>query len=215
MLRELVSNEIFTILLVFSLLLIAIARMAYPKRFHDFSYILVNYKYSNAYNKHSEFINGFESILFGNLIVQLTISVVVFYNLRADLDLTASDLYLKIGLGLGAFMLIKTILERVVSKILNITSIVYDYLFLKLNFKNFIGLLLVPINAILIFSVHPHPNYLYIIAILLFIVHIIGLSYFFKTHLNTIKNNLFYFILYLCALEISPYVVLYKLITTT
>ncbi|MBQ0769941.1 MAG: DUF4271 domain-containing protein [Bizionia sp.] len=215
MLRELVSNEIFTVLLVLSLLLIAIARIAYPKHFHDFAFILVNYKYSNAYIKQQKFINGFESLLFGNLIIQLTVLSLVFYNIWESVDLSTLDMYYKIGFGLTLFVLIKTLVERLVSSVLNIDFIVNEYLFLKINFKNFAGLLLIPLNFILVFSLDPHVNHLYIIASILFVVHIIGLSYFFKTHLMTIKNNLFYFILYLCTLEISPYVVLYKLITTT
>ena len=215
MLRELVSNEIFTILLMLSLLLIAIARVAYPIRFHDFAFILVNYKYSNAYIKHQKFINGFESLLFGNLVVQLTVLTLFFYGIWEDIDLSSLDVYYKVGFGLTLFILIKTLIERLVSSVLNIDFIINDYLFLKINFKNFVGLLLIPINFILIFSLSPNVIYLYIIASVLLIVHIIGLSYFFKTHLLAIKNNLFYFILYLCALEISPYVVLYKLITTT
>ncbi|TYB70670.1 DUF4271 domain-containing protein [Bizionia gelidisalsuginis] len=215
MLRELVSNEIFTILLVISLLLIASARIAYPKRFNDFAFILVNYKYSNAYIKNQKFISGFESILFANLVVQLTVLFVIFYNVKESINLTTLEIYYTIGFGITLFLLIKTLVQRLISSVLNIDFIVSDYLFLKINFKNFVGLLLIPINFILIFSLDPHLNHLYIIGSILFFVHIIGLSYFFKTHLFAIKNNLFYFILYLCTLEISPYVVLYKLITTT
>jgi len=45
------------------------------------------------------------------------------------------------------------------------------------------------------------------------VVNAIALFYSFKTNGKLIITNFFYFILYLCALEISPYIILYKVLT--
>ena len=49
-------------------------------------------------------------------------------------------------------------------------------------------------------------------VILLFFIVLTGLFTSFKAHQSLIKYNFFYFILYLCALEIAPYIILYKVI---
>lgn len=42
------------------------------------------------------------------------------------------------------------------------------------------------------------------------VINAIALFYSYKTNRKLIITNFFYFILYLCALEISPYIILYK-----
>ena len=96
------------------------------------------------------------------------------------------------------------------SSLFEIDKLIDQYLFQKISYKNFIGLFLVPVNLILLFSITPSLIILYIIIFLLLIVNIMGLITTIKTHQSLIKRNLFYFILYLCTLEITPYVILYK-----
>ena len=45
------------------------------------------------------------------------------------------------------------------------------------------------------------------------VINAIALFYSYKTNGKLIITNFFYFILYLCALEISPYIILYKVFT--
>ena len=109
--------------------------------------------------------------------------------------------------------LIKVLLERLIGSVLSIDSIVNDYLFQKISYKNYIGLLLIPVNAFLIYSLKPDTLTFIIVLGILLVINAIGSLSFFKRNQSVIKKNFFYFILYLCALEISPYVILYKLIT--
>ena len=51
--------------------------------------------------------------------------------------------------------------------------------------------------------------------ILLTVINTIGLLTSYKSNLNLIKRDFFYFILYLCALEIGPYIILYKVFIET
>jgi hypothetical protein len=44
------------------------------------------------------------------------------------------------------------------------------------------------------------------------LINLLGFLTSFKTYQKKINPNFFYFLLYLCALEISPYVLLYKVI---
>lgn len=213
MLRDLISTEIFTILIVTCLLLVAIAKLVDPKRFKIFSNIVINFKYLKVYSREQKFLDSFEALLFSNLVIGLAIFCYQFYTKTQDLVVASKSFLFKATFAIALFILIKVLAERLISSILNIESIVNSYLFQKISYKNFIGLILIPINGILIYSIKPSLYVYLIIVSLLFIINCIGALSFFKRNQNLIKNNLIYFILYLCTLEISPYVILYKLIT--
>ena len=83
--------------------------------------------------------------------------------------------------------------------------------FKKPTNKNYLGLVLLPLNIILVFAIQPNHTILYVIIGLLLLINLIGFISSFKTYQKLIINNIFYFILYLWALEIAPYIILHKL----
>lgn len=210
MIRIVSSNELLTILLVVGLIIIASAKLIAPRRFEDFLYVLGNSKYLKIYARGQKFFDVFDALLFGNLILCLAVFSFIFYKNVNEISSIDTNLLFKLISGFGAFILIKVLIERLIGSIFEIDSLINDYLFQKISYKNYLGLLLLPINAILLFSFLNTLNLVYIFIALLLIVNIIGIITSFKTHQSLIKNNLFYFILYLCALEIAPYIILYK-----
>ena len=213
MLREVLSTELYTILLVICLALVALAKLLFPKRFKDFLMLLINFRYLKVYVRDQKFFDVFEGLLFTNLIIGLTVFTLLGINLSVDIPEVNYLLPPKLAFGITVLIFIKILLERLVSSILKIESIIDIYLFQKVSYKNFLGLLLIPINAILIYSWTPSQISISVFALLLIIINVAGIVLFIKDNLRTIKKNWFYFILYLCALEISPYLVLYKLYT--
>lgn len=210
MIRNVYSNELFTILLVLGLVIIALAKLTAPKRFEDFLYILGNSKYLKIYSRDQKFFDKFDALLFGNLILCLVVFSFIIYQKSIDFKTIHINSLFKFTTGISAFILIKVLIERLIGSLFEMDKIIDEYLFQKISYKNYLGLLLLPINAILLFSFQNSLNLVYVFVIMLLIVNIIGLITSFKTHQSLIKANLFYFILYLCALEISPYVILYK-----
>jgi len=117
---------------------------------------------------------------------------------------------LKLTVVISVFILTKVLFERLIGSLFEIDKLIDQYVFQKISFKNYLGLLLLPINALLLYTFQPSLTMLYGVICFLLIINIIGLISSFKAHQSLIKGNLFYFILYLCALEIGPYVILYK-----
>jgi hypothetical protein len=210
MLRNIVSNELFTILLAISLVIIAIAKLTAPKRFNDFILVLGNDKYLKIYSREQKFFDKFDALLFSNLLLSVSTFCFIAYRLINETNNLPINNMFKLFVGIGVFILIKVLLERLIGSLFEIDKLTDQYLFQKITFKNYLGILLLPINALLIFSFKPTLPLIYGIIILLLIINIIGLISSFKTHQSVIKHNLFYFILYLCALEIAPYIILYK-----
>jgi hypothetical protein len=211
MLRETISNEWYTILFVLSLLSITLAKYFYSSRFAEFLTVIGNSKYLKIYVKEQKFVDLFDALLFMNQLIAFSIFGFIAYNqFFVPLDFDILHL-LKIGVGIGSILLIKVLLERLIGSLFDIDIIIDQYLFQKINYKNYTGLVLLPINMLLIFSIEPSKNWIYAILILLIIINLIGFTTSFKSYQKLILNNFFYFILYLCALEIAPYIILYKL----
>ena len=211
MLREIISNDWFTILIVLSTLILAVAKYTFTIRFNDFLWVVGNSKYLKIYARDQKFIDKFDSLLFANLVISTAIFLFICYVSLVEAIVFDILLYLKIVFGVGGLILIKILLERLIGSLFEIDALIDSYVFQKTNYKNYLGLLLLPINAILIFGLSPEPKLIYAILCLLIIINLIGFITSFKTHQKLIINNIFYFILYLCALEIAPYIILYKL----
>jgi len=210
MIRDMISYDFYTIILVLGILIIAIAKLTSPKRFDDFVSVLGNSKYIKIYSREQKFLDKFDALLFTNLILSTSLFSFIMYQFFTKTNTLSIDLMIKISFGICIFILIKVLFERWSGSLLEIDAAIDQYLFQKISYKNFLGVLLIPINAFLIFSFSPTLLFFYIIFALLFIVIIIGLITSLKTHQSLIKHNLFYFILYLCTLEIAPFIILYK-----
>jgi hypothetical protein len=210
MLRDTISNDFYTIVLVLGILIIAIAKLASPKRFDDFVSVLGNSKYIKIYSREQKFLDKFDALLFVNLILSTSLFSFIMYQFFTKTNTISIDLMIKISFGICVFILIKVLFERLIGSLLDIDTAIDQYLFQKISYKNFLGILLIPINAILIYSFSPTLLFFYISFALLFAVIITGLITSIKTHQTLIKHNIFYFILYLCALEIAPFIILYK-----
>ena len=214
MLREIISNEWFTILIVFSICVLAFAKYAFSNRFNDYLWVVGNSKYLKIYAREQKFIDQFDSLLFINLIISLSIFSYLGYNTIVEPLSFDLALFIKIFVGIGSLILIKILLERLIGSLFEIDALIDSYIFQKTNYKNYVGLILLPINVILIFALTPSIKLIYIVLSLIIIINLIGFITSFKTHQKTILNNFFYFILYLCALEIAPYIILYKVFST-
>ena len=212
MLRNSNSVDVLTLTLLGCLIIVALSKMLFPKRFNQFATLLFNNRYINQYNKDQQIVDTFEGLLFANLILNL--GIIVYLLLQNNLiSTTPLNLFIYTA-AIGLFIIVKVVLEKLISNILAIGPIIDKYNFQRISFRNFAGLLLLPINALLIYTVKPNNTLLLIALAILFLIIVFGVFLFIKNNLNTFKKSLFYFILYLCTLEIAPYVVLYKIITS-
>ncbi|HNQ27356.1 MAG TPA: DUF4271 domain-containing protein [Aquaticitalea sp.] len=212
MLREVAFNEWFTVFTVLGFAAIALSKQLFSVRFNDFVGVLGNSKYLKIYSREQKFIDGFDSLLFVNLSLSLSIFGYLSYSTIVEPLKFDLALFLKVVFGVSALILIKVLLERLVGSLFEIDKLIDNYLFQKTSYLNFSGFLLLPINALLLYSIEPTKTAVYISIGIVILVNLIGLITSFITHQKLILNNLFYFILYLCALEIGPYLILYKLI---
>jgi len=212
MYRIVVSNELFTVLILLGLIFVALSKLLYTKRFSNFIFLPGNSKYLLIHTREQKFFDKFDALLFLNLIISLTLFLAIcarIYNTAFEFSIPIA---LKLMVAVSSFFLIKVLIERLLGSLFEIDEIMNGYLFQKTSYKNYFGLLLVPINALFIYTFTPDKFIIITVVAVFIVLSTIGLLVSFKTHQNTVKRNMFYFILYLCALEIAPYIVLFKLL---
>lgn len=206
------SSYGFTLLFVGVFILLTLSRVLFPKRFVEFVALPLNDKYFALEGKNYEIAHPFHLLLFLVQWVSYTTFIYLFLiHLTPDLK-EQPWLLVQIFTGFGAFVLFKYYFEKLVAYVFMIEEVTHRYLFEKLNYTNFISLILLVVNMLFIYTVEPSPALLYWSAIGLVLLHFISLVSSIKRNYQLIFKNIFYFILYLCALEIAPYVIVYKLI---
>jgi len=211
MLRNVISNDLYTILIVIGLILIAVCKVLFAKRFQDFILVLGNSKYLKIYAKDQKFFDVFDGLLFLNFVLAISIFGFISYNhLTTELEISKL-LLLKLTAIIAILIVMKTLLERLIGSVFEIDFLIDNYLFQKISYKNFLGIILMPLNAIIIYGVSVSNPIIYSIWAIIVLVFVIGIITTVKTYQNLIKQNMFYFILYLCTLEIAPYIILYQL----
>ena len=213
MFRTVISNEWFTLLILLSIGILAFTRYSYNTRFIDFLALLGNSKYLKIYSREQKFIDQFDSLLFVNLLISGSIFIFIGYQVTYENVQFSWPLFLKILLLLGTILLIKVLFERLIGSIFEMDSIINEYVFQKTNYKNFTGLILLPLNIILLFVIPLTETVIYGVLGLIVLINLIGFVTSVQTNQKLIFGNLFYFILYLCALEIGPYIILYQVLT--
>ncbi|WP_418638062.1 DUF4271 domain-containing protein [Winogradskyella sp.] len=210
--RNFITYEWFTIFTIVGLLSIVAAKFVNTLRFNDFLYVIGNSKYLKIYTKDQKFIDQFDSFLFINL--ALSFSIFIYFAYSTFISPIPFELiaFLKLLFVVSTIIIIKTLIERLIGSLFEIDSLIDHYLFQKTTFKNYCGIVFLIANLFLLYTNIPLEITLISAFSLVCLINVIGFLTSFKTYQKLINLNFFYFLLYLCALEIGPYILLFKVI---
>ena len=212
MIREVISSDIYVVCSITSLLLVLITKTLYKRNFLDFLSFLGNSNYLKIYLNQNKFFSVFNLILFLNLCLNC-VAFMYIYSSELEINLIISIKTFLILFGLIGFYLIgKICIKLFLGYIFNIDKQMSILIFQQISSLNFVGLILLPINSILVFtfkfdSVAINTSIVVVISVVVF-----GMIKTIQSNLKLILANFLYFILYICTLEIGPLVVLYDLI---
>lgn len=212
--RYTVSQDWITLLLVMALVLLVAAKYAFPQRFSHFSMLFATDKYLLLEGKDPNVFHPFNLLLFTINVITVALFIHIFFNVFSeDTPERPKILFLRIATAYTAFVLLKFSLEKIIANILSVDQKMNYYLFYKLSYRNFMALVLLPVCMVFIYIWEPSAVALYITVGLILLMNFITIASIYRKNQNYILSHWFYFILYLCALEIGPYFILYKLIT--
>ncbi len=213
--RILESNDWATYLLVFCFLLLAATKYFYPRRFSELLMLPLSDKYFNVYGKEDSVNHPFNVLLFTVQVISASIFVFLLFKAFHPQTLEEnSSLFIQVCTVYAVFVLVKVTIEKMVGNIFSMERLIDSYLFQKLSYRNVLalGVLIGNICFVYIFPITPMALGIFTLVILL--LNLMALFYSYKKNGTVIAGNFFHFILYLCALEISPYIIIYYLFVT-
>ncbi len=210
-LRHIENLDWITLLLLGGLMITAITRHLYPKRFQEFVLLPVTNKYFSIQGKGYEIKHPFNIAFF--VVQVIAFSLFIYLSVKVfhpDFIEKKPWIFLQIVTAYSVFVLGKYVLEKIVAHIFDIEALVNGYLFEKLSYLNLLAIFILIINTVFSYIFTPSKTVLVALIGGITIFYAISFISSFKRNRNAILRHFFYFILYLCALEIAPYIILYK-----
>lgn len=214
MFRNVVSYDWFTVSMVILFIGFALAKQLFRAKYIQFLKLGFSDAYFTVKLKESRFITNFEVlILILSHIVLAQIIYFIFlksesynyFNFNPFLSISI------IFLSLCLFSVVKFCLEKIINFVCCKTLFLNFYLFYKQIIWSYAIFLGLPFLIFEVYSPFSSVNFLYVSLTVMGVLFTFNLLIFAYKNLSLLISQWFYFILYLCTLEIAPYFFLYKI----
>ena len=207
--RIIENKDWATFLFVLSFATIALTKSVFENRFADFTKLIYSDKYISVYKDSSHLMSGFTIALFLVQIISFAFFIQLSLSHFGYASKTDWILYIQIITFLIYFVLSKFLIEKIIATAFNIDEFIEHFNLQKVIYRTYIGLFILPINVILFYYDNISRSIPLLILGIILTVNTFAYFVSVKNYQNLIFSKLFYFILYLCALEIAPYYFMY------
>ena len=198
-----------TVLFVLSFAIIAITKSVFENRFGDFANLIFSNKYSKVYRDSSHLRSSFTVSLFFVQVISFAFFIQISLSYFGYTSKTDWILYIQIVTFLTFFILAKYLIEKIIATSFEIEEFFEQFSLQKVTYRTYIGLFMLPFNIILFYYDSFSRNIPLAMLAIVLIYNVLTYFILIKNYQNIIFGKLFYFILYLCALEIAPYYFMY------
>lgn len=197
------DNTWVAFLFIGSFLLVVILKSFFEKQFNDFSELLYTNKYIKLYSEAN--LSWFSIILIVIQLISFSFFIQIILGNLGHLNKNDFISFVQIFTFLLFFISLKYLLEKSIASLFDIQEFYNRFLFQQASYKMYLGLVLLLFTFVMFYGKTPIDSITYlftgIFIILNLVIYLISYRFFQKE----IIGNLFYFILYLCTLEIAPY----------
>lgn len=202
------SNNWLTLVFVFGIVLLVVLKMLNHQKFFEYSraFFLKGFIEKKVEERVS-FFSGFNIVLF----IFSVLGYALFFSYLAELFIPKIELsfqlYKKITALVFGYFTMFLVLDLFLCHLLEIRSELAHFIAAKLEYSYNIALFIFPLLILVTYS---FLN-IYVLLSVFIILFILSFVLTFINNKNLIINKLFYFILYICALEIAPLLIIYKI----
>ena len=211
--RIIENKDWITFLFAFAFLLLAINKTTFENRFKDFVNLVFSDKYLKIYKDGSNLMTWFTVFLFVVQLISFSFFLQLVLSHFGYTTKTNWISFIQIITFLSFFILSKFLIEKIVATSFNIESFTEQFNLFKVSYRSYVGLALLPINIIMYYTDIVNSYSIISIIIVLLTINMMTYLISLKNHQKLLFGKLFYFILYICALEIAPYYFMYFVVT--
>ncbi|MEC8830821.1 MAG: DUF4271 domain-containing protein [Bacteroidota bacterium] len=203
------SLDWMTLALFTSLVVLAIGKYLYHKKFLNFIILPFNDKYILLHNKKGQFSHWFHLLL---TLFQLINFALFIYLTLLTFDVIpdqkpVTTYFVTLGI-LGLFELLKFILQMFTGFVFNNLNLIGGLIFSKVSYLNYSSIFIALANILLIYIATNSKTIIYASFVVILLINGIGAAKLVKNHQKALFPYFMYFILYLCTLEIAPLVLI-------
>lgn len=211
--RIIESKDWATILFVLCVGIIVVNKTISSVRFNEFIRLAYSDKYTKIYKDSSNLMSGFTVSMFVLQLFSFSFFTLLVLNQFDKAEKTNGIVYIQIFTFLTVFILSKFLIEKIVATAFKIEEFNEQFNLLKVNYRAYFGFILLPVNIILFYNTFDSKLFFWILLVALFVINITTYIVALKLYQNLLMRKIFYFILYLCTLEIAPYYFIYNWFT--
>ncbi|CAM4031102.1 DUF4271 domain-containing protein [Flavobacterium antarcticum] len=211
--RIIENKDWATILFVLSFVVIAVTKSTFETRFADFSKLIVSDKYNKIYKESSQLFSWFNIALMFVQFISISFFIqliLAYFDIGSKYDWM---LFIQIATICSVFILAKFLIEKIIAVAFDFEELIEQYNLQKVNYRTYISLCLLPVNMLLYYVNNLSIIVIYVLISLVLVSNILTYLNSLKIYQKFIIGKLFYFILYLCTLEIAPYYFVYYWLT--
>ena len=208
-LRQIGQTDWMSMVIFGSAVFMVLAKAFFYSRAVNFVILPFNNKYVFLYNKKDRLMNGFHVLC--SLFMLLNAALFTYHGIslyRPEGLLAPPLLFAAIFSILFLFMLFKILAQLGSGAIFNSQAAISEILFKKLSYLNYSALVMFLFNLLLTYVFPGSMGVFFLGSALVLLILFLGWATIVKTHLKFLTSYFFYFILYLCALEIAPLIIL-------
>ncbi|MFI0426944.1 MAG: DUF4271 domain-containing protein [Flavobacterium sp.] len=211
--RIIESKDWATILFVICIGIIAVNKTVSSIRFSEFVRLAYSDKYTKIYRDSSNLMNGFTVSMFVLQLLSFSFFTLLVLTQFDKAEKNNIIIYVQILTFLTVFILSKYLIEKIIATAFKIEEFTEQFNLLKANYRTYFGFILLPINIILFYNPIDSDLFFWVLLFALFAINIVTYIVALKLYQNLLIRKIFYFILYLCTLEIAPYYFIYNWFT--
>ncbi len=207
--KTITSLDWMTITLFIGMVVLALGKYLYHKKFLNFIILPFNDKYILLHNKKGQFSHWFHLLL--TLFQLINLSLFIFLAMQAFevIPNEKSVISYSIILGfLALFELTKFLLQMFTGFVFDNMNLIGGLIFSKVSYLNYSSILISITNILLIYITTGSKTTIYVAIALIALINGIGVAKLLKNHQKALFPYFLYFILYLCTLEIAPLVLI-------
>lgn len=211
--RLLYTKDWITIVILIIVALFTISKLYAGERIGNLFSLLYSRNYLVKYQKQTPLLVNTFHICFG-IIQILTISLTIFIGIRAYNSIPSElefSYFISVLTGVFIFYVLRFFAGKFIAVVFDKEK-EFEYInYLKISYLSNFCLIIFPVLLFAVYAKYDSVNFSFfvlIISVLLLLLHYVLII---NNNQKIILSRLFYFILYLCALEIAPIILLYKL----
>nr|WP_315195015.1 DUF4271 domain-containing protein [uncultured Flavobacterium sp.] len=203
------TSDWVTIIFIMAFGIIALTKSIYENRFEDFSKLIFSDKYTRIYRDSSHLTDVFSITLFFVQIISFSFFIQILLSQYGYGTKTDWILFIQIFTFVIYFIFAKFLIEKIIATSFKIEEVVEQFNLQKISYRTYMGLLLLPIDIILYYYDSSLKGIPLLVLYSIIVLNVFLYLFSIKNYRKEIFGKLFYFILYLCTLEIAPYYFMY------